>query len=86
MDEFRNELFSKAKTNIDDAQMRQKRDYDRKHAKNKVRMNIIQSCMSSRLNQRDVDVLQHVHIRRQDFKTVFVHVHFHRTLKPVHWC
>ena len=32
MNEFRDKLFSDAKRNINDAQLRQKRDYDRKHA------------------------------------------------------
>ena len=33
MNEFRDKLFSEAKRrNIDDAQLRQKRNYDRKHA------------------------------------------------------
>ena len=32
MNEFGDKLFSDAKRNIDDAQLRQKHDYDRKHA------------------------------------------------------
>ena len=36
MNDFRDELFKKAKSKIVDAQMKQKRDYDRKHGKRKV--------------------------------------------------
>ena len=36
MNDFRDELFKKAKNKIVDAQMKQKRDYDRKHGKRKV--------------------------------------------------
>jgi len=43
MNELRDNLFRKAKSNIDGAQLRQKRDYDRKHAisKRKVMMTCI---------------------------------------------
>ena len=36
MNDFRDELFKKAKSKIVDAQMKQKRVYDRKHGKRKV--------------------------------------------------
>ena len=36
MNDFRDELFRKAKSKIIDAQMKHKRDYDRKHGKRKV--------------------------------------------------
>lgn len=40
MNEFRDKLFSEAKRNIDDAQLRQKRDYDRKHAISKRKVSV----------------------------------------------
>ena len=40
MNEFRDKLFSDAKRNIDDAQLRQKRDYDRKHAINNRKVSV----------------------------------------------
>ena len=36
MNDFRDELFKKAKSKIVDAQMKQKSDYDRKHGKRQV--------------------------------------------------
>ena len=36
MTDFRDTLFKGAKSNIVDAQMKQKSDYDRKHGKSKV--------------------------------------------------
>ena len=40
MNEFRDKLFSDAKRNIDDAQLRQKCDYDRKYAINNRKVSV----------------------------------------------
>lgn len=42
MNDFRDKMFKKAKNNIVDTQIKQKRDYERKHGKKKVH---VQACM-----------------------------------------